>query len=98
VTYRLGMKLAFVFVLIACGRSTSAPPPTTTPPANSGECTAGQAKFTHGCGGGPAFATGCYTRCDDADCPGGTTCTQVTIDPCAGKECDACGAEAKLCL
>lgn len=42
---------------------------------------------------------GCYTSCDGEEgaCDAGT-CTLVGINPCAGSECDACGAETWLCL
>lgn len=103
---KLVLLLAFV---IACGSSkpTTDPAPTSTPttdPAPSADpkpsaCPDGQSELAHGCGGGPAFETGCYAKCTGgAACPEGTTCTQVTINPCHGSMCDACGAPAELCL
>lgn len=102
------MKLAFLLMFaIACGGSSKpttgaptpdpAPAPSADPAPNA--CPAGQAEYAHGCGGEPAFATGCYAKCaGGAGCPDGTTCTQVTINPCHGSMCDACGAPAELCL
>lgn len=42
---------------------------------------------------------GCYTPCDGegAACEAGT-CTLAGVNPCAGEVCQACGAEAWLCL
>lgn len=97
---------ALLFVL-GCGGGTPAPTPpsnsaTDQPPAASGaeaRCPAGQALFVPGCGEGTTFKEGCYAACrGGAACEPGFTCTKVSIDPCAGSECDACGAEAELCL
>ena len=41
----------------------------------------------------------CYVTCDASApaCEVGT-CTEIWIDPCAGKECDACGGSAWVCM
>ena len=44
------------------------------------------------CIGTPGAACG-----DAADCPLGTECLSYWIDPCAGADCDACGAETRQC-
>ncbi|MFT3769771.1 MAG: hypothetical protein QM820_30405 [Minicystis sp.] len=54
-----------------------------------------------GCPSGqPGFAQGCYPAADctsDADC-GGSACLTVEVDPCPGADCNACVAEAHICL
>lgn len=44
---------------------------------------------------------GCFPADDcqtDADCGAGLTCQDAVYDPCAGEDCDACGASARICL
>jgi hypothetical protein len=73
-------------------------------PTNT-ECPDGQQYFTSGCGGAPEFA-GCFTACsagDSSACSPGYTCQQVEVDPCGGgvldgDACQACGAQAHLCM
>jgi hypothetical protein len=44
----------------------------------------------------------CYApplkTCLPGGCPGGSVCTGVWIDPCAGSACTACGGQASYCL
>jgi len=95
------MRLALALALLtACPGSTGTP----TEPVD-GECASGRF-YTPGCDDGstPSFAAGCYDACEAAGdaCDGGGTCTAVTEHPCvcaAGEMCcQACGAEALLCL
>lgn len=50
----------------------------------------------------PALAdAGCHDPQDcetDADCDDGLTCTDAVYDPCAGENCEACAATARICL
>ena len=52
-----------------------------------------------GCGE-PAATAGCYPAedCVEGSCGDGQACTTVTYDPCWNAACDACGAEALVCL
>jgi hypothetical protein len=52
-----------------------------------------------GCGMSPIPAAGCFsaTNCAGA-CAPGYACQTVSYNPCYGKKCDACGAEASVCM
>ena len=55
--------------------------------------------LTPGCGPDALPVAACYVRCSrDADCGIGESCHQRSFDPCAGKNCDACGAQVGVCL
>jgi hypothetical protein len=45
-------------------------------------------------------AQGCYPleSCDGSTCSPGQACLRVVYDPCAGSNCDACGAETQVCM
>jgi hypothetical protein len=53
-----------------------------------------------GCGDPPLPAAGCFPAADCAPdgCAAGLLCKTVSYDPCHLKGCDACGAEARVCL
>ena len=55
-----------------------------------------------GCSEGPTilFEPGCHPieDCAPETCDGAETCTAVVYDPCHGQKCNACGAEASICL
>jgi len=75
--------------------------PAAEPVSPSASCPEGEGWVTPGCGGEAtsAFDAGCYATCSDGQaCGAGFTCTDVTIDPCAGEACDACGAGGQICL
>jgi hypothetical protein len=57
--------------------------------------------LTPGCGDTPSdFPAGCYAAddCDPASCTAGTSCTTVIYDPCFDSNCNACAADAQVCL
>lgn len=58
--------------------------------------------LTPGCDEGPSvvFDTGCYpiADCTANGCEAEEACTQITFDPCWNSNCDACGAQANVCL
>ena len=68
------------------------------PVAAGPTCAGGQEHFVPGCGSTVPFAEGCYAQCGTAACQAGFECKSVTINPCHGQACAACGAEAKLCM
>lgn len=55
-----------------------------------------------GCPSSPQdFPQGCYPVADcasDADCPMGSTCTMVEVDPCPSGDCGACTKQAQICV
>jgi hypothetical protein len=53
-----------------------------------------------GCGEPPLPQAGCFAAedCTQDSCDEGKTCTSAIIDPCWNSPCDACGAEALVCL
>lgn len=58
--------------------------------------------LTPGCDPGVTVVTGCFPAADCIDCGDGASCETVSYNPCPpvenGPVCDACGAEAKVCL
>ncbi len=69
--------------------------------ADAGTCAANSACrwLEPGCDE-PAVSAGCYPAddCTEGSCGDGQTCTTASYDPCWNAACDACGAEALLCL
>ena len=53
-----------------------------------------------GCGEPPLPSEGCFAAedCVAGGCDEGETCTLVVINPCWNSPCDACGADANVCL
>jgi hypothetical protein len=103
-------SLIAVLALAACGGGAAKPTKTPsntaqttdpTPPPGD-ECADGQEYLESGCGGdtlGPQLpAHGCYARCPMMDCEIGYTCKMVVVNPCPDGTCDACSADAQVCL
>jgi hypothetical protein len=63
--------------------------------------TSGCRWLTPGCSGTPLPAAGCFPEADcamDEDCPAERTCQTANYNPCYMQACDACGADAQVCL
>lgn len=58
--------------------------------------------LTPGCGMPALSMAGCFPVADctdDTNCTtAGQTCQEISYNPCYNKACDACGAQAKVCL
>ena len=71
--------------------------------ADEGACEADPACgwYAPGCMEPALPAAGCFVAepcLGNADCPEGTTCEPVAIDPCRNEPCDACGQLLNLCV
>lgn len=64
------------------------------------EATAGCRWLTPGCGESEVKVTGCFAAVDCAgdSCGSGAQCQLVSYNPCFEQACDACGADAMVCL
>ena len=98
------MRFALIALLCAAGCDPTTPTGPTDPidSAEPVECR----DITPGCSEGetPDFEPGCYESCETegAVCASGGICTTVTYDPCVCPDseicCNACGAQALVCL
>ena len=103
-THRSLWWMTVPWLIAACGSTPSGKVsrPLKGPVAEVGNaCPQGFESISPGCGGGDAdeFTGGCYQPCqNDTSCSDGRSCVRVTIDPCSGEDCEACGQEASFCM